>query len=378
MEGNTDAIRVERGDDPRRARLHPTILALVRELDLDRFMTRDRDFFPRFMARLGQGLEEAFGRADPAALYDVHRALYLLYELNFASPSNPQAANQFHPFLVRIRNEIERAWERAEVKRAGLGPDSVPPESERFSEFFKERCRAHRLARHPLFDFLAQQAVREQVVEFFMHDRALILRFCDLVSLAMIGADDEVRGELAANMWDEMGNGDPALRHTVLFRRLLAYVGRDAAGEGASTERYVDILDWQGFAGYNLHLFFSLNRRNYFKSVGCLGSSEFMDSGQYAKILAGCRRVGLDDAHELAYYASHAEIDVSHGETWLANVLLPLIAKYPASRHEIALGAEMRLNVTAEYFDAILRKLVAAPRRLRLDPAPASIESLAE
>src|SRR6185437_320688 len=188
---------------------------------------------------------------------------------------------------------------------------------------------------------------------------------------AMIGADDEIRGELAANLWDEMGNGDPSMRHTVLFRRLLSYVGCEPDGNTASTENYVGIHDWQGYAGYNLHLFFSLHRRNYFKSVGCLGSSEFMDGGQYAKILRGCSRVGLEDKDRLAYYASHVEIDAQHGETWLGNVLVPLVLKYPEARSDIVLGAEMRLNVTADYYDSILSKLAKSPRQRKVDRVPA-------
>jgi hypothetical protein len=361
------SILVERGRDPSRPGLDETVLAFVRELDLDRFITRDHEFFSSFMAQLHRTLEEAFGRNRELALYEVHRSLYLLYEQNFATPANPQAANQFHPFLLRVRNDIEHAWERHETERARVGPDEIPGEEAAFGKLFTERCRRHRLARHPLFDFLEYSASRDEIVEFFLHDRALILRFCDLVNLAMIGADDEVRGELAANLWDEMGNGDPALRHTVLFRRLLSYVGCDADANTASTEPYVGILDWQGFAGYNLHLFFSLHRRNYFKSVGCLGSSEYMDGDQYAKILRGCRRVGLEDQARLAYYGSHVEIDAQHGETWLSNVLVPLVLKYPEARHQIVLGAEMRLNVTADYFDSILRKLLASPRRRSLE-----------
>lgn len=365
------AILVERDADPSRPGLDDTVLAFVRELDLDRFIARDQGFFSSFMAQLQRTLEDAFGRRRDRALFEVHRALYLLYEQNFSVPTNPQAANQFHPFLMRVRNDIERAWERFEVQRAGVRPDDVPGEAAAFANLFLERCRRHRLARHPLFDFLEYSASRDEIVEFFLHDRALILRFCDLVSFAMIGADDEVRGELASNLWDEMGNGDPAMRHTVLFRRLLSYVGWDPDSDAASTEPYVGILDWQGFAGYNLHLFFSLHRRNYFKSVGCLGSSEFMDGDQYAKILRGCRRVGLDDQERLAYYASHVEIDAQHGETWLGNVLVPLVVKYPEARHEIVLGAEMRLNVTADYYDSILRKLLASPRRRSLERIPA-------
>jgi hypothetical protein len=352
---------VERGGGSRSG-LGECILELVREGDLDLVVARDPDFFGAFMQRLHRALDDAFGRRQVRALLDVHRSLYCLYEQNFAGPANPQAANQFHPFLLRIRNDIERAWEQFETQRARVKPDEIPGDTLSFSRCFKERCNQHRLSRHALFDYLELKASRAELVDFFQHDSALILRFCDLVSLAMIGADDEVRNELAANLWDEMGNGDPAMRHTVLFRRLLSYVGLDADSDSASTEKFVGIHDWQGYAGYNLHLFFSLHRRNYFKSVGCLGSAEFMDGGQYAKILRGCRRVGLEDMERLAYYASHVEIDAQHGETWLANVLVPLVLKYPEARSEIILGAEMRLNVTADYYDSMLRKLLDSSR----------------
>jgi hypothetical protein len=339
------------------------VLELVRESDLDRCIARDHNFFGAFMAQLQRTLDDAFGRRQTRALFEIHKSLYCLYEQNFATPANPQAANQFHPFLLRIRNDIERAWEQFETRRARVASTDIPGDATSFSRFFKESCAQHRLSRHALFDYLEFKASRDEIVDFFLHDSALILRFCDLVSLAMIGADDEVRAELAANLWDEMGNGDPALRHTVLFRRLLNYVGYNRGGEDTvSTENYVGIHDWQGYAGYNLHLFFSLHRRNYFKSVGCLGSSEFMDGGQYTKILRGCRRVGLEDMERLAYYSSHVEIDAQHGETWLAKVLVPLVLKYPQARAEIVLGAEMRLNVTADYYDSILVKLLAPSR----------------
>ena len=356
-----ERIPVERRGEAR-ASLGDRVLDLVRAGDLDGRIAQDQAFFPSFMAELGRALDSAFGRRQAGALFEIHKSLYCLYEQNFATPAHPQAANQFHPFLLRVRNDIERAWEAFETARARVRPEDVSGDSVIFSRTFKERCAQHRLSRHPLFDYLEFKASRAELVAFFLHDSALILRFCDLVSLAMIGADDEVRAELATNLWDEMGNGDPAMRHTVLFRRLLSYVGHEVEASESSTEKQVGLHDWQGYAGYNLHLFFSLHRRNYFKSVGCLGSSEFMDGGQYAKILRGCRRVGLEDMDRLAYYASHVEIDASHGETWLANVLVPLVQKYPQARAEIVLGAEMRLNVTADYYDSILRKLLAPPR----------------
>jgi hypothetical protein len=364
---------VERlGDSPRNG-LDEALLKFARESDLDRVMAEDRTLFPAFMKKLQRVLDDGLVRHQSRALYELHRALYCLYEMNFAAPGLPQAANQYHPFLLRVRNDIERAWEQAETSRAHVDSDAVPSDPVRFAQYFKDRCAGHRLARHPLFDFLEFKASRAELIEFFMHDRALILRFCDLVSMAMVGADDEVRSELAVNLWDEMGNGDPAMRHTELFRRLLNYVGCEADRKGASTESYVGILDWPGLAGYNLHLFFSLHRRNYFKSVGCLGSAELMDGDQYSKILRGCRRVGLDDARQLAYYDSHVTIDATHGETWVEHVLVPLVVKYPEARVEIVLGAEMRLNVTADYYDSLLRKLIAFPRRSVVERQAAAI-----
>ncbi|MGH7089201.1 MAG: hypothetical protein ACREFQ_09895, partial [Stellaceae bacterium] len=112
MEGDSERIRVGRADETRHTGLHPVILALMHDPELDRALAREPEFFARFMARLSATIDAAFARAEPGALFDVHRTLYLLYEQNFSVPENAQAANQFHPFLVRVRTEIERVWER--------------------------------------------------------------------------------------------------------------------------------------------------------------------------------------------------------------------------------------------------------------------------
>ena len=62
-------------------------------------------------------------------------------------------------------------------------------------------------------------------MEFFRHEGVLILRFCDLMVLSMLGVDEDVREELATNLWDEVGNGNYQNRHTELFRRLLRHAG---------------------------------------------------------------------------------------------------------------------------------------------------------
>src|SRR5580692_11794781 len=104
-----ERIPVERRGEAR-AGLGDRVLDLVRSGDLDGRIAQDQAVYSSFMAELGRALDRAFGRQQAGALFEIHKSLYCLYEQNFATPAHPQAANQFHPFLLRVRNDIERAW----------------------------------------------------------------------------------------------------------------------------------------------------------------------------------------------------------------------------------------------------------------------------
>lgn len=208
-------------------RLDELVAQVLCAPDLDALLYSNQGFFPRFMALLSGTLEHAFEAGDQAARHQAHRALFFLYEENFEQIGDGAARNQFHPFVIRVRNDIERAWERFERNRIDVSFDRVPADAEGFSDVFRSYCAGHRLTGHPLFDFIEQEATREEIVRFFAYDSSLVLRFCDLITLSMIGADDSVRSVLAENFWDEMGNGDFSRRHTYLFKRLLSYVGTD-------------------------------------------------------------------------------------------------------------------------------------------------------
>ena len=334
---------------------------LVRQIlaadDLEHFVRRDSNFYPDLMTRLSETLRRAFGEGCDEARFQAHRALYYLYEENLREPRPGEGLNQFHPLVIRLRNEIEQAWETFEQSRLNCLKVDMPEDVETFAAFFEERCYAHKLWTHPLFDFLEEQATREEMVDFFLHEGTLILRFCDLVVLSMVGAGDEVRRELANNFWDEVGGGDFQNRHTELYKRLLRHAGIDLATGTGLTSALMEKLGWQGLSGYNLYLNFALHRRNYFKSVGALGAGEMMDPPQYERIVKGCQRVGLGDSKAIAYYSGHSEMDVGHGEAWLTGVVNPLIRRHPEARRDIMAGALLRVQTTADYYDALFAKL---------------------
>ena len=341
-------------------RMSETVGWLLTHHDLDSLLRANAHIFPTFMEQLHDTLDRAFRGQHSQALFETHKSLYHLYEDSIGAPRPGCGRNQYHPFIMRIRNEIERSWETSESSQVDVALADIPSAAPAFIEFMRELCVSRSLTKHPLFTFLEDQSSYEQMVDFFLHEGLLILRFCDLMVLSLLGVDEEVREELAANFRDEVGNGNYQNRHTELFKRLLRHTGVKLPERGQLSEDLSEKLDWQGLAGYNLYVYFGLHRRNFFKFVGGMGVAEYMDPPQYTKILAGCRRVGLTDRHALAYYTGHAELDVEHGEAWFTNVISPLIRKYPEAKHEVAIGAIMRINTTSNYYDYLYRKLATS------------------
>jgi len=326
-------------------------VSLLREVaQLDLLLESDETFAARFLARVADALHAAFEQHQPAALREVHRALFLLYELHVADPAQVSCANQFNGLLNSVRTLIERAWLAAEARQA---PDlGRPATAAELVAALKKIWTEHPVSSHPIFDFLEHDASREQIVMFFKNDSALNIRFFDLIVLSLVGSQQEVRKELAQNFWDESGRGEPGRSHVSLFRHLL-----DTVGVGQAHDDHASVLDWQGLAGYNLFMLSCLNRQHYFKSLGVMSMTELLDPSQYEKLARGCRRVGLGVGSEMDYYDEHITIDVVHGEGWLANVIVPVVERTPSAILEILRGAHLRLSTCQDYYDDLYGKL---------------------
>jgi pyrroloquinoline quinone (PQQ) biosynthesis protein C len=319
-----------------------------------------------FETRLADVLQAGFGQGDEAALTEIQRTLYHLQTQAFAAPLVAAARHPHHPLLTQARHTLEAAWTAQLEATVGASVDQALATGKGFEQSFIDFCRQHRLARHPFFDFVEHHATRADLRRFFLSDSAVVLRFFDLLVLSLVGADDDVRGELMDNLCDEMGQRDQEARHNRLFLRLLRYVGISDA-EGAAFVR--DFHHHAGaacLAGHNLYLMLGSQRSNHLRSLGCLGSAELMDAAQYAKIVRGCRRLGWDDSEGMAYYISHAEADLAHGLGWLERVLMPLVNKDPRAAREFLLGTAFRLETAAQYYDSLLSEFEAARHDLEL------------
>lgn len=301
--------------------------------------------------------------SHPKALEAMHRALFLLYE-DLVRPPGPVGEDaQFDLTVLSIRGQLEMWADRFEARRTPdlsgctLDADGVIDEIHRI-------WRGFRTPNHPIFEYVQSKASREAVLEYLRSDYILNIRFYDLVVFSLVAADERIRGEVAHNLWDEVGQGDLRRTHVQLYRDLVQSEGIDP-----SVERMDTYLSWQGLAGCNLMMRHGLHRSRYFESLGSLAITELADPEQYKKFVRGCNRVGVGSRNpaSLAYYEEHISVDVLHGDGWLKSVIRPLVQTWPQAGGKILAGVYQRLNTANDYWDDLLLRMQAIDERQHSD-----------
>ncbi|WP_155628156.1 iron-containing redox enzyme family protein [Burkholderia territorii] len=292
-------------------------------------------------------------RQDTRALYEVHEALFVLNEKDVSMPGPNCLRSQFDPTFLAIRSKLESWADRYERERIPVDIPSGLSADDTLAEIVTI-WKTHSSANHPIFEYVRATASRQAIREYLRSDYLLNIRFYDLVVYSLIGIDERVRFEVAHNLWDEVGQGDPSKTHVQLYRDLLGSEGIDP-----STEVLARHLSWQGLAGYNLMMRHGLHRNRYFESLGSLAVTELADPEQYRKFVEGCRRVGIgkNNPAGLAYYEEHISIDVIHGDGWLRNVIRPQLQTYPEASPIVLSGVHQRLNTAKDYWDELLDRM---------------------
>ena len=327
---------------------------LLEEPELDWLFEQDAEL-PIELASAARTLaESAFSNHDPHSLKVAHIALRSLYQQYTLIPGRDKnLTNQFSPPLLEVRLILERAWERHERGRIDTR-DWEGLSIDKFTAAYQDLVYNHRVARHPLSDFLANSANAASITRYITSDGALNLRYFDIIVMALFGDDDHrVKREIVENLGDEVG-ADGAQMHTVLIHNSLASVGASQNPDLLTAD-----LDWQGLAGINLYYLLGINRRLHDEFIGAMGVSEELDPPHNEKVVRGCRRVGLDGADTVAFYTTHIELERRHGNDWLENVTIPTVERHPDAARAVLTGAQMRLNTCADYYDAVLRKLLS-------------------
>jgi hypothetical protein len=151
-------------------------------------------------------------------------------------------------------------------------------------------------------------------------------------------------------MWDEAGEGEAKLAHTVQFARSLRRIGLDLPAVPPWE-------DWRPYAGHNLYFLLGCNRRHLFKALGSLAMPELFDVDRDAAVIRGLERHGFVAEEDFEFFHNHVEGDAEHGPEWLDGVVLPIVDADPEAGMELITGGALRMSAMRRYNEYLAEKI---------------------
>ena len=287
---------------------------------------------------------------------DLQMALFLLYACAYGSLDWIDAEWEWNADLLRVRQAIEREFER-ELRRDTMVPELPVADSE---EIAAELFRLTAPTPGPsLSRYLAKHATLEQAKEFAIQRSIYTLREADPHSWAIPRLTGRAKVALVEIQSDEYGAGRPERMHAEIFARTLRGLGLNSE-YGA----YLDRVPAVQLASQNAMSMFGINRRLLGAVVGHLAAFEMTSSLPNRSYADGFRRLGFgEDVTE--YFDEHVEADAVHEQIAARDLAGGLGEDRPELIADIFFGAAACLMVDDRAADAILTAFEAGESSLR-------------
>ncbi len=239
---------------------------------------------------------------------------------------------------------IESAWLSREMGL--IDPAALPQRAEDFEPWYRMRFRDQVAAAESLFEDLTHHASLEELSVYVLYEEQVDGRFDDVIAMAQMGLKGAAKVALAANYWDEMGEGDATKMHTRLFCESVEYFRKAISDTcfGHLVQPTTEAL-----ANGNLLLMLSLRRNHCVKLMGALTLLEHSAPRRFARVVQGMRRLGVPE-DVIYYHEMHVKIDAKHGDDLLNQVVLPMLRERPDLTAEVAAGVQLRLQVANRYY----------------------------
>lgn len=297
----------------------------------------------------GRGLEALAG-ADPVDWRDLLLSLSAIHDLHTAPLGQLDGRErlQHHPAVAAIKWRLEETLVAEFVRRDDTAGWDLP---ERPSVAM--RAIGVRGLVPEVYEWLAQDAGPQEIVEYLSLEGGPDGGFDDLVAACQIGLDGTAKLELAQNYWDEMGNGSLARVHTELHRKLSRAVGLSCPPRDRQP---VEALERSVLTGL-----LATNRWLQPELLGALGLLELQAGPRCRKVVAALERTGAG-ADALDFYVEHANVDPRHGKDWVDKAIVPFDDD-PRWAAGIVRGARWRSIVNAGFFDAMAGTFLQQQRR---------------
>jgi hypothetical protein len=286
------------------------------------------------------------------AYRDVLVTLLDLYDLHLAPIERLGGAEewQHEPRMARLKGRLETVF-RARLDEASGEAVAAPTVDDVVAEF-RRIARADLVP--PVYDWIAERADLDDLVDFLSLEGGPDADFDDLVALCQVGLVGEPKLTLGANYWDEMGRGDLDAVHTELHRDMAQALELRAC---SIEELPVAALERKALGGL-----LATNRALQPEMLGGLGLLECQAGPRCRRVVAALER--LDVARgAFPFYEEHAVADPRHGKEWVDHAIAPLVARQPTWGARILRGARWRSAVNGHFFSAMAERFGCALER---------------
>ncbi|MFL5519220.1 MAG: iron-containing redox enzyme family protein [Gemmatimonadales bacterium] len=304
-------------------------------------------------ARLFAALEEPPGTCvdlagidmpgSPLSDDDLQLALYVLYELHYATVAGVDERWEWNPGLLAVRAELEQVFEQALDEAAG------EPERDEPDEVGAELQRLVGEDDGPsLSRYLEVRGTIEQMLEHVIHRSAYQLKEADPHSWAIPRLAGAAKAALLEIQFDEYGEGRAERMHSTLFAATMAGLGLDP-----SYGAYLAALPGITLATVNAMSCFGLHRRRRGALVGHLAAFEMSSSIPNRRYGNALRRLGFGP-EVTTFYDEHVEADAVHESIAAWDLAGGLARSEPELARDIQMGARSLLALEAMWAQHLL------------------------
>lgn len=311
-------------------------------VNLDRRLRANPAMAARFERVLARAIPAAYH--EDAGLESAHRflqrALYRINRLSMFWYDDLRCyANDRSPYLLAVRERIERAWQESEARPLDLGAlrrlevpvalrarvradlDPPPSPASRYVAGAMSEAGYRRLVQIGALDGLVEASQ---------------------LSRTLGGPGGDVQATLTRVFVEEY-------KHSTFFTTML-----EDLGLSAEPEAYLDLVPWEVLASINQSFLLSERKRHFLRYVGGLLYFETSAPAAFRHHRAAAQRLGLSERAQ-GYWDVHIREDERHGRWMLEGAALPLAARYPADAWELVLGYDQQKRLSERAAAAVAR-----------------------
>ena len=160
------------------------------------------------------------------------------------------------------------------------------------------------------------------------------------IAAQSLSAPFEMRAEMYQNLFDELGSGDPAEAHPLLFLRNYHTLQLPETIVPLTGSLFL----------LNTKIYQTFLSGNVFQGVGGLGFLELAMPAQMQKIFDGLKKSGMP-IKDLIFWELHITLDQAHGESWFEEVQEILHTREDAQA--LMDGGMSLLDARARFYDDV-------------------------